>query len=83
MVLANFLVSVDAQVSKFQPENWGDFPVLDMNRLTLKDGQRFETVDLGPATLTPDQLAAVAVPEIPAQYLEALEQDWKTHVLDR
>lgn len=83
MVLANFLVSVDAQASKFQPENWGDFPVLDMNRLTSKDRQRFETVDLGPATLTPDQLGAVAVPEIPAQYLESLERDWKTHVLDR
>jgi len=83
MVLADFLVSVDAQISKFQPENWGDFPVLDMNRLTLSDRQRFEAVDLGPATLTPEQLAKTAVPEIPAPYLEALEQDWKTHVLDR
>jgi putative spermidine/putrescine transport system substrate-binding protein len=35
MVLADFLVSVDAQVSKFQPENWGDFPVLDLERLSL------------------------------------------------
>jgi putative spermidine/putrescine transport system substrate-binding protein len=40
-------------------------------------------VDLGAATLTPDQLAAMAVPEIPADFLEALEQDWKTHVLDK
>jgi putative spermidine/putrescine transport system substrate-binding protein len=83
MVLADFLVSVDAQVSKFHPENWGDFPVLDMNRLKLSERQRFEAVDLGPATLTPDQLAETAVPEIPAPYLEALEQDWKTHVLDQ
>lgn len=83
MVLANFLVSVDAQISKFQPKNWGDFPALDLSRLTSPDRQRFETVDLGRATLAPDQLAAVAVPEIPAQYLEALEQDWKTYVLDQ
>jgi putative spermidine/putrescine transport system substrate-binding protein len=83
MVLADFLVSVDAQVSKFKPENWGDFTVLDMNRLNPPDRQRFESVDLGPATLTPDQLAKTAVPEIPAPYLEALERDWKTHVLDK
>jgi putative spermidine/putrescine transport system substrate-binding protein len=83
MVLADFLVSLDAQISKFTPENWGDFPVLDMTRLTLSDRQRFEAVDLGPATLTPETLAKTAVPEIPAPYLEALEQDWKTHVLDR
>jgi putative spermidine/putrescine transport system substrate-binding protein len=83
MVLADFLVSVDAQVSKFNPENWGDFPVLDLDRLSLSDRQRFVAVDLGPATLTPDQLADAAMPEIPAQYLEALEQDWKTHVLDK
>jgi putative spermidine/putrescine transport system substrate-binding protein len=82
MVLADFLVSVEAQVSKFMPENWGDFPVLDLNRLSEKDRQRFDAVDLGPATLTPETLAKTAVPEIPAPYLEAQEQDWKTHVLD-
>jgi putative spermidine/putrescine transport system substrate-binding protein len=83
MVLADFLVSVEAQVSKFMPENWGDFPVLDLNRLSASDRQRFDAVDLGPATLTPETLVKTAVPEIPAPYLEALEQDWKTHVLDR
>jgi putative spermidine/putrescine transport system substrate-binding protein len=83
MVLADFLVSVDAQVSKFKPENWGDFTVLDLERLNPSDRQRFEAVELGPATLTPDQLAKTAVPEIPAPYLEALERDWKTHVLDK
>ncbi|MCF8114321.1 MAG: ABC transporter substrate-binding protein [Desulfotignum sp.] len=83
MVLADFLISVDAQLSKFRPENWGDFPALDLDRLDPADRGRFNTIDLGPATLTPEQLAPVAVPEIPAPYLEALEQDWKTHVLDK
>ena len=83
MVLANFLISVDAQLSKYIPENWGDFPALDMDRLSVQDRDRFQTVDLGAATLKPGQLAAVAVPEIPAAYLEALEQGWKEHVLDR
>ncbi|MEX1297460.1 MAG: ABC transporter substrate-binding protein [Desulfotignum sp.] len=83
MVLADFLVSVDAQVSKFQPENWGDFPVLDLERLSPTDRQRFASVDLGAATMAPDRLTPAAVPEIPADYLEAMERDWKTHVLDK
>ncbi|MBK9050076.1 MAG: ABC transporter substrate-binding protein [Chloroflexi bacterium] len=29
MVVANFLLSPEAQLSKAQPENWGDLPVLD------------------------------------------------------
>ena len=82
MVLANFLISVDAQLSKYRPENWGDFPALDPDRLSPADRQRFQAVDLGPATLGSDQLDPVAVPEIPSAYLEALEAGWKDHVLD-
>ncbi|BBO77616.1 ABC transporter substrate-binding protein [Desulfosarcina widdelii] len=82
MVLANFLISVDAQLSKYDPENWGDFPALDPDRLTPAQRNQFQSVDLGPATLGSDQLDPVAVPEIPSAYLEALEQGWKTHVLD-
>lgn len=82
MVLANFLISVDAQLSKYSPDNWGDFPALDPNRLRPEDQKRFQAVDLGPATLGSDQLDAVAVPEIPSAYLEALELGWKQHVLD-
>jgi putative spermidine/putrescine transport system substrate-binding protein len=83
MVLANFLISVEAQLSKYRPDNWGDFPALDPNRLTPADQQRFKAVDLGPATLGSAQLDPVAVPEIPSGYLEALEQGWKDHVLDK
>lgn len=82
MVLADFLISVDAQLSKYDPENWGDFPALDMKRLNPDDLKRFQAVDLGPATLGSDQLDPVAVPEIPSAYVEALEQGWKAHVLD-
>jgi putative spermidine/putrescine transport system substrate-binding protein len=83
MVLANFLISVDAQLSKYSPKQWGDFPALDLNRLSPADRKRFQAVDLGPATLTSAQLNAVAVPEIPAPYLEALERGGDKHVLDK
>ena len=81
LVTANFLMSVDAQLAKYRPDNWGDFPVLDMNRLSAKDRMRFDQVDLGPATLSAQYLAEYAVPEIPSAYLEALEKGWEEHVL--
>lgn len=82
MVLANFLISPDAQLAKYKPENWGDFPALDIGRLSPSDRKRFLAVDLGPATLGSDKLDPAAVPELPSPYLEALEQGWKDHVLN-
>ncbi|WP_300456789.1 ABC transporter substrate-binding protein [Desulfobacula sp.] len=82
MVLADFLISMDAQLSKYHPDKWGDFPALDLKRLNPKERKQFQSVDLGPATLGSDTLNPVAVPEIPSDYLEALEQGWKEHVLD-
>ena len=83
MVLADFLISADAQLSKYRPDNWGDFPALDLARISGKDLKRFQDVDLGDATLGSDVLGPVAVPEIPSAYLEALEQGWKDNVLDK
>ncbi len=83
MVLADFLISVEAQLSKYNPDKWGDFPALDLARLNPEESKKFQAVDLGPATLGSDILTPVAVPEIPSEYLEALEQGWKENVLDK
>lgn len=81
MVLANFLMSPEAQFSKFKPENWGDMPSLEISKLPEVDRKAFAGVDLGSATLGFDVLAQAAVPEIPADYLELLEKDWDKLVL--
>lgn len=83
MVVADFLMSPEAQLSKYLPANWGDLPALDMKRLPADMAAAFAAVDLGAATLPADALAAAAVPEIPSEYLELLEKDWESNVLDR
>lgn len=83
MVAANFLISAQAQLSKYRPDIWGDFPALDLDRLTPQERQQFMAVDLGDATLSSEVLNPVAVPEIPSAYLEALEQGWQDHVLNK
>lgn len=81
MVLANFLLSVDAQLSKNDPAHWGDFTVLDPARLSAADRGRFLQLPLGEATVPLAELARAAVPEIPSEYVELLEQGWEANVL--
>ena len=83
MVLTNFLLSPEAQLSKNEPQNWGDFTVLDMKKLPHKVREEFETLELGDATLGLDLLNQHGVPEIPADYLTRLESDWSRFVLEK
>lgn len=83
MVTANFLMSPEAQLSKFDPKNWGDYPAIDVSRLSEEQQARFTGMDLGEPTLTFGALAVSAVPEIPSEYVEALERDWDTEVLHK
>ncbi len=83
MVASNFLLSPDAQYSKNLPQNWGDFTILDLSRLNSEDRRRFETLDLGAATLPVEVLNERSLPEIPAEYVDAMDEDWEREVLRR
>ena len=83
MVVANFLMSPEAQYSKNEPKNWGDFTVLDIKRLTSEWQDNFHKLDLGDATLPLEILAKNGVPEIPSAYVEKLEDGWSREVLGK
>lgn len=80
MVLANFLMSPAAQYSKLDPVNWGDYPAIDVGRLPESIREKFASVHLGTSVVSPHELAVVAVPEIPAEYVTALEKGWEENV---
>ena len=81
LVLSNYLLEPEVQLSKNDPANWGDLTVLDPSRLSDDDAAAFAALDLGPATLSLEELSAEAVPEIPAGYIEFLESAWDERVL--
>ena len=81
LVAINSILSPEIQLSKNDPQNWGDFTVLDIQKLDSDMRQSFASLDLGEATLPLQVLSANAVPEISSQYLEALEEGWMEHVL--
>jgi len=75
-VLADFLLSPEAQARKLDPAHWGDFTVLDLDALPPAERQRFEMIDLGVATLSPQELGT-PLPEPHPSWMEAVEAGWQ------
>lgn len=74
MIVANFLISPQAQARKADPQYWGDPTVLDINKLDDSSKALFSTIDTGPWAL-PIGTAKV-LPEPHASWATALEQAW-------
>lgn len=74
MVVANFLLSPEAQVRKANPDYWGDPTVLDLNELSEEEREAFTDVDLGVWALPID--GGKVLPEPHASWSEALETAW-------
>ena len=76
MVLANFLLSPEAQARKADPAVWGDPTVLAVGSLAAGDKARFDALALGIATLKPAELGA-PVPEPHPSWVDALVKEWQ------
>ncbi|MCT4655783.1 MAG: ABC transporter substrate-binding protein [Cohaesibacter sp.] len=74
-IVANFLLSPKAQARKQDPSVWGDPTVLDLASLSAEDKARFDALDLGVATLKPEEFGQ-ALPEPHASWMERIEKDW-------
>jgi putative thiamine transport system substrate-binding protein len=75
LVLANFLISPEAQLRKQDPNVWGDPTVLDTLSIPADVKQQFDSLDLGIATLRPSQLGP-SFNEPHASWMERLEKEW-------
>jgi putative thiamine transport system substrate-binding protein len=75
MVVADFLMSPEAQAHKQDPRVWGDGTVLDVDALPPEDRGSFEALPLGIATLPPDELTPVR-PEPHPSWMVEIEAEW-------
>ncbi len=74
-VVANFLMSPEAQAKKQDPEGWGDGTVLDVPALDPEDRARFDQLPRGIATLPPEKLTPV-LPEPHPSWMTRIEEEW-------
>ena len=83
MVVADFLLTPEAQLEKERPEVWADGSVLDAHRLPAAWRARFAAAEIDPRQLSRDSLARYAVPEVSPRYHERLAADWRARIRDR
>jgi putative thiamine transport system substrate-binding protein len=76
LVAADFLLSPEAQARKQDPKIWGDPTVLAVSKLDAADRARFEALELGVATLKPEELGP-ALDEPHPSWMESIETEWK------
>lgn len=75
MVVANFLLSPEAQVRAQDPNILGYGTVLNMDALGAEDRAAFEALDLGIATLSPEELGSVQAEPHPS-WMTRIAEDW-------
>ncbi|MDU5080479.1 ABC transporter substrate-binding protein [uncultured Tissierella sp.] len=76
MALINYILNVESQATKYEPETWGDLPVLDNDKLSQGEKDRFASIPLGMATLPQDVLLEHRIPEMPADLVPIIEKIW-------
>ena len=77
MVLADFLLSPEAQLEKLRGAVWGDGTVLDVAALPAPWPSRFAMVLADAEALPREVLAARARPEVDPRYHARLLEDWR------
>ena len=75
LVLADFLMSPEAQARKQDPAVWGDPTVLAMAKLAPEDRAAFAAIDLGVATLKPEELGPARAEPHP-DWMTRIEAEW-------
>ena len=83
MVVADFLLSPEAQLEKQKPEVWADGTVLARDRLPAEWAGRFARLERDPRAIPADTLAKYARPEVAPEYTERLLADWRARVRQR
>lgn len=76
LLTANFLISPQAQLRKQDPQYWGDPTVLSMAKLPEADRIAFQSIDLGVATLSPEDLGPLIAEPHPS-WMERIEAEWR------
>lgn len=77
MVVANFILSPEAQVRAQNPEILGYDTVLDLTKLSAEDRAAFDALDLGIATLSPTELGPAQAEPHPS-WMTRIAEDWIT-----
>ena len=75
LVVADFLLSPQAQARKQDAQYWGDFTVLKLDALSAEDKALFDAIDRHPATPAASEMGP-AMPEPHPLWVGVIERHW-------
>lgn len=81
LVLANFLISAEAQFEKSMPSVWGDGTVLDVNRLPAEWKAKFAQIPGRERVESRESLEQKALAEPAPEIMVRLHEDFRKHIL--
>jgi putative spermidine/putrescine transport system substrate-binding protein len=82
MVVANFLISPEAQYRKQDPAVWGDGTVLDIDRLPAEWQERFRSLPGRKHAPPREVLQEWALPELAPEYMIRLAEDFRSIIIE-
>lgn len=82
-VVADLALSPEQQLAKARPEVWGQYPVLDPQRLPADAARGFAELPVSRVVPPVEQLTSGAQPELGAGWVTPLEDGWRAEVLAR
>ncbi|MDX1737919.1 MAG: ABC transporter substrate-binding protein, partial [Alphaproteobacteria bacterium] len=74
-VVANFLLSPEAQARKQNPEYWGEIPVISYGLLSDTEAAEFDKIERHEATPSNEELAK-SLSEPHSSWMTAIEEEW-------
>jgi putative spermidine/putrescine transport system substrate-binding protein len=83
MVLANLLLSPEAQLEGAKPDVMAWNTPLSFDKLPADVAAQFKALPRSPATLDDATLNAKKLSELQAPWLTRIEADWKANVLEK
>lgn len=81
MVVADLALSAEQQAAKADPDVWGQFTVLDVDRLDAAGQQLFADLPTSPVVPAYDVLSRNANPELSSDWVPELDDGWRRAVL--
>lgn len=83
LAVIDFILSVEAQASKYVPKAWGDLPVFDNSKLNNEEKKIFENIQLGEASISQEVLLNHRLPEMPADLIAIIEKIWMESIPEK
>jgi putative spermidine/putrescine transport system substrate-binding protein len=80
LIAINELISVELQLHKYLPSNFGNLPILDMNLMSEADYEQFSRASIKRNTLRTEILSGARYLELPIEVQKLINEIWDKHL---